>query len=130
MMRDDQVRELRGAGMEIGAHTVSHPILARLGDADAKREITDAGRALADVLREPIRLFAYPNGHPGRDYSAAHVRMVRDAGYSAAVSTARGVATTGADVFQLPRFTPWDRSAGKFAARLIQNYRNARPELT
>jgi peptidoglycan/xylan/chitin deacetylase (PgdA/CDA1 family) len=129
MMRDDQLRELRAAGMEIGAHTVTHPILAQLGDAEARREVTEAGRALGELLREPVRLFAYPNGCPGRDYGPVHVRMVRDAGYCAAVSTARGVATAGADVYQLPRFTPWDRSTGKFAARLIQNYRHGRPEL-
>jgi hypothetical protein len=53
--------------------------------------------------------------------------MVRDAGFSAAVSTAWGVASPGSDVFQLPRFTPWDRGPAKFALRLLLNRRDTRP---
>ena len=128
MMRDDQVRQLRAAGMEIGAHTISHPILAQLGDADANREIVDGGRYLSEILREPIALFAYPNGKPGTDYGPRDVAAVRTAGYRAAVSTAWGVAAQRADIFQLPRFTPWDRDPRRFSLRLALNFRNAAPE--
>jgi hypothetical protein len=47
--------------------------------------------------------------------------MVRAAGFSAAVTTASGAARTGGDPFLLPRFTPWDRSMWKFAARCAVN---------
>ena len=124
MMGEEHVRALRGAGMEIGAHSVTHPILANVAVNQARREIVESGRRLAEILREPVRLFAYPNGKPGQDYGPEHVQMVRDAGYSAAVSTAWGVATTGADVYQLPRFTPWDRTPGRFGLRLLRNMRN------
>jgi peptidoglycan/xylan/chitin deacetylase (PgdA/CDA1 family) len=124
MMGEAHVRALRTAGMEIGAHSVTHPILARVAAAQAQREIAESGQRLAEILREPIRLFAYPNGKPGLDYGPEHVRMVRDAGYSAAVSTAWGVAAAGADVYQLPRFTPWDRTPGRFALRLVRNMRD------
>ena len=129
MMRDQDVRELRAAGMEIGAHTATHPILTRLAPADARREIDQSRDRLTAILGEPVSLFAYPNGKPGQDYAAEHVRMVRDAGFSAAVSTAWGVASTNSDLFQLPRFTPWDRRPGRFALRLLLNRRNPRPEL-
>ena len=49
------------------------------------------------------------------------------AGFTAAVSTAWGVASTNSDLFQLPRFTPWDRKPGRFALRLLLNRRNPRP---
>jgi peptidoglycan/xylan/chitin deacetylase (PgdA/CDA1 family) len=127
MMRDQDVRALRAAGMEIGAHTETHPILTRLATADARREIDQSRERLAAILGEPVSLFAYPNGKPGQDYAAEHVRMVREAGFSAAVSTAWGVASTGSDVFQLPRFTPWDRGPARFALRLLLNRRNPRP---
>jgi peptidoglycan/xylan/chitin deacetylase (PgdA/CDA1 family) len=127
MMRDDEVRALRDAGMEIGAHTATHPILTRLPPAEARREIDDSRDRLAAILNEPVSLFAYPNGKPGQDYAPEHVRMVRDAGFSAAVSTAWGVASPGSDVFQLPRFTPWDRGPAKFALRLLLNRRDTRP---
>ena len=125
MMRESQVRELRAAGMEIGAHTVTHPILLNTAPDAARREIVESGRRLAEILGEPVRLFAYPNGKPGVDYGPEHVQMVRDAGFAAAVSTGWGVATEGSDRFQLPRFTPWDRTPGRFALRLIRNMRNA-----
>lgn len=128
MMRDDQVRQLRAAGMEIGAHTVSHPILANLTDVDAKREIVDSGRYLSEILREPIWLFAYPNGKPGTDYGPRDIDAVRAAGYRAAFSTAWGVAGPRTDIFQLPRFTPWDRDPRRFSLRLALNFRNAAPE--
>jgi len=125
MMREEQVRELHAAGMEIGAHTVTHPILLNTAPDAARREIVESGRRLAEILRQPISLFAYPNGKPGVDYGAEHVAMVRDAGYSTAVSTGWGVATAQSDRFQLPRFTPWDRTPGRFALRLIRNMRSA-----
>jgi len=53
--------------------------------------------------------------------------MVRDAGFTAAVSTAWGVASRDSDSFQLPRFTPWDRQPVRFALRLLINRRNPRP---
>jgi peptidoglycan/xylan/chitin deacetylase (PgdA/CDA1 family) len=127
MMRDGDVRSLRTSGMEIGAHTATHPILTRLSSANARREINESREYLAGILNEPVSLFAYPNGKPGEDYTAEHVRMVRDAGFAAAVSTAWGVASRGSDLFQLPRFTPWDRRPTRFALRLLLNRRNAHP---
>jgi peptidoglycan/xylan/chitin deacetylase (PgdA/CDA1 family) len=123
MMREDQVRELHNAGMGIGAHTVTHPILRNTAPDIAHREIVDSGRRLAEIVGRPIRLFAYPNGKPGQDYGPEHVQMTRDAGYAAAVATGWGVATAQSDRFQLPRFTPWDRTPGRFMLRLIRNMR-------
>jgi peptidoglycan/xylan/chitin deacetylase (PgdA/CDA1 family) len=129
MMRDEDVRTLRISGMEIGAHTATHPILTRLSSADARREINESRACLAGILNEPVSLFAYPNGKPGQDYTVEHVRMVRDAGFAAAVSTAWGVASRNSDLFQLPRFTPWDRRPMRFALRLLLNRRNAHPDV-
>jgi len=121
MLSSDELRALASAGVGIGAHTVSHPILSRLDPEAARQEIVDGGKALEHILGNKVDLFAYPNGSPGKDFGPAHVRMVQDAGYAAAVTTGRGVARAGTDVYQLPRFTPWDRSNMKFGARLAQN---------
>jgi peptidoglycan/xylan/chitin deacetylase (PgdA/CDA1 family) len=125
MMREEQVRELNDAGMEIGAHTVTHPILMNTAPDAARREIAESGLRLAEIVRQPIRAFAYPNGKPGQDYGPEHVRMVREAGYEAAVATGWGVATSQSDRYQLPRFTPWDRTRGRFVLRLVRNMRHA-----
>lgn len=123
MMTDAQVVAMKRAGMAIGAHTVSHPILAAVSDAVARSEIVQSKKHLESMLDERVDLFAYPNGRPNQDYARVHVAMARDAGFKAAVSTAEGVFRSGGDLFQIPRFTPWDRSRLKFAARLAMNAR-------
>ena len=121
MMTDAQVRELRDAGMEIGAHTRTHPILARCAPEDAAAEIAAGRDDLSAILGEPPRFFAYPNGKPGADYDSSHVAMARRMGFDAALSTVWGAARAGDDLYQLPRFTPWARKRLPFALRLAQN---------
>lgn len=123
MMTSRQVLELRGAGMAIGGHTVSHPILARLGATHALAEIADGKRALEALLHEPIELFAYPNGKPQEDFSDEHADMVRTSGFAAAVTTGWGAANTRTDLYRLPRFTPWDRTRWRFGLRMLGNLR-------
>lgn len=123
MMRSEQVRGLRAGGMQVGAHTVSHPILARLDDEQARAEIVQSKQFLEELLGERVPLFAYPNGKPGVDYSARSVEIAREIGFDAAVSTTWGAAHKGTDPFQIPRFTPWDRSKARFALRMAGNFR-------
>jgi peptidoglycan/xylan/chitin deacetylase (PgdA/CDA1 family) len=127
MMTSAQVKALRREGMGIGGHTVSHPILAKLSDDAIAAELTDGRAALEDMVDAPVSMFAYPNGRPGIDYDARAVSGVRRAGYTAAVSTVWGAARSSDDLFQLPRFTPWDRSRASFAARLLRNIVQAHP---
>lgn len=126
MMSSDQVLALRRGGMQIGAHTVTHPILARLEPDEALAEIAGSKRRLEALLDEPVKVFAYPNGKPHDDYVEATVKIVRGCGFDAAVSTHWGAARPDGDFFQIPRFTPWDRSALRFGIRLLGNLR-ARP---
>jgi peptidoglycan/xylan/chitin deacetylase (PgdA/CDA1 family) len=121
MMPPQQVRKLRARGMDIGAHTMTHPILTRLDAATARHEIASSKRQLEELLDEPVDLFAYPNGVPQEDYTSEHVGIVRDSGFKAAVSTAWGAASARSDRFQLPRFTPWDRARWRYGIRLLAN---------
>jgi peptidoglycan/xylan/chitin deacetylase (PgdA/CDA1 family) len=127
MMRAEDLQTLRRAGMAVGAHTVSHPILARIGDEAARDEIVASRDRIAGLLGEPVTLFAYPNGKPVQDYAAVHVRMAREAGFRVAVSTAPGAASRDDDPLQLPRFTPWQREPLPFGLSLIASRRGARP---
>jgi peptidoglycan/xylan/chitin deacetylase (PgdA/CDA1 family) len=121
MMTSEQVRALHAAGMEIGAHTVTHPILAEI-PLDRARHEMDASRArLERITGAPVRLFAYPNGSPRRDYHAEHAALARELGFDAAVSAAWGAARAGDDLYQIPRFTPWDRADWRFGLRLAHN---------
>lgn len=123
MMRSEQVRHMRNAGMQIGAHTCSHPILQQATDAQCWSEITTSKAVLESLLDEPVRLFAYPNGKPGADYTARHVAMVKEAGFAAALSTTPGVAWQMSDPYQLPRFAPWERTRTRFGLRMLSNLR-------
>lgn len=129
MMTSQQVRGLRHAGMQIGAHTHNHPILAHLTPSAARLEIARSKQTLEDLLGESVDLFAYPNGRPRQDYNAQSVSIVRELGFAAAVSTATGAANGRSDPFQLPRFTPWDRTRVRFGLRLATNLLAAGPAL-
>lgn len=124
MMRSEQVREMHRSGMEIGAHTVRHPILTTLSTSEAEREISEGRSQLQTIIDSPVDMFAYPNGKPGRDYDHSHVRLIDRLGFRGAVSTAPGAARSGDDLFQLPRFTPWGDSMAAWSARLVLNQRN------
>jgi peptidoglycan/xylan/chitin deacetylase (PgdA/CDA1 family) len=121
MMNDGQVRSLIAAGMDVGGHTINHPILKSVDLDTARREIEGNRRALGAIIGKLPDMFAYPNGSPGKDYAYAHTKLVREAGYKAAVTTSWGTAWTGCDLYQLPRFTPWDRSPRRFVLRLLEN---------
>jgi peptidoglycan/xylan/chitin deacetylase (PgdA/CDA1 family) len=126
MMSRSQLRQLRAAGAEIGAHTHTHPILEGLTDEQALAEIAAGKLEVESILGETVTVFAYPNGVPGRDYSARHGKMVERLGFSAAVSTQPRFANAQADRFQLPRFTPWDRTPQRFALRCMWQLWNSR----
>ncbi len=121
MMTSNQLRTLHGAGMEIGGHTANHPILAQMGNNAARAEIVLGKETLEDIIRAPVRLFAYPNGKPGQDYLPDHVRMLNELGFDAAVSTAHGAARKDSDLFQLPRFTPWALGWGRSTFQMARN---------
>ena len=127
MMTSSQVASLARDGFGIGGHTVNHPILARLPLNDARQEIQAGRTRLEQITHSSVRLFAYPNGRPGADFTFDNLEQVKQLGFAAAFSTAHGVACTNADIFQLPRFTPWDRGELKFGARMGRNLLNTNP---
>ena len=129
MMRAHHVRALHDEGMEIGAHTVSHPILTRLSEDSAKEEICRSQQYLQELINAPVLTFAYPNGRPGLDYDCSHVEMVRNAGFQFAVSTAWGSVRRSSDLLQLGRIGSWDHNRWKFSLRLLHAY-FAAPALT
>jgi peptidoglycan/xylan/chitin deacetylase (PgdA/CDA1 family) len=124
MMVDAQVCHMNSCGIEIGAHTMTHPILSAVQFDQAKHEIVESKTALESLLGKPVRSFAYPNGKPEVDYTSQHRDCVEASGYECAVSTRWGAVSKGSDPFQLPRFTPWDKTPLRFLARLLLNFRN------
>lgn len=128
MLTRASVRALGAWGLDVGAHTVDHPILARTPADAAWREIRESRRELEDIVGAPVTLFAYPNGRPGDDYADEHVAMVRESGFAFAVSTAPGAASRQSDPLQLPRFTPWTRQPLKFDLLMLRNLQHPLPQ--
>ena len=99
MLTWDQVREMHAAGMEFGAHTVSHAFLDELDEAKGRQEIEDSLMRIADVIGIPVRSFAYPRGRA----AAAAKPWLCQAGVEVAVTTERGTNGPGADPLLLRR---------------------------
>lgn len=121
MMDASQVAALHQAGMRVGGHTRSHPILRALPDAQAEAEIRGGADDLAAIVGQRPALFAYPNGRHGKDFDERHVRMVERTGFAFAFTTEPGAADRRSLPFELPRFTPWDRTPSRFAIRALRN---------
>jgi peptidoglycan/xylan/chitin deacetylase (PgdA/CDA1 family) len=121
MMSSEDIRALHRAGMRIGAHTHEHPILSKLSPSEAKAQIVKSRQVLSDIVGSAPSMFAYPNGKPGLDYTAEHVAMVKEAGFTSAVSVAFGTASRTSDHHQIPRFCPWDRDPKRLVMRLVRH---------
>lgn len=119
MMGPREVAALARAGITIGAHTVSHPILCSLPDAAALAEMVESRARLEGIVGSAVTQFAYPNGRPNRDYDARHVEMARSAGFDFAVSTAEGRLDRRSPRYELPRIRTWPTSSPNFAARIV-----------
>ena len=105
LLRWEQVRAMAASGLvSFGGHTRTHPILTRAGHEQAAAEIAGCAADLQRELGEASPHFAYPNGKQD-DVNAAIVRLLGDAGFSAAVTTVRGLCRPGDDLYRLRRIT-------------------------
>ena len=74
----------------IGAHTLSHPMLARLSDARAMEEMEQCASLLEAEFGQRLRHFAYPYGYR-RAVSVREFEMAKSAGFETAVTTRPGM---------------------------------------
>ncbi len=113
-----QVRTMARHGMDIEAHTLTHPDLTAVTPAQARNEIAGSRAALRRRLHVPVTVFAYPYGA----FNAAILGDVRRAGYLAAFTTQQGWRLSRASRYALPRvYIDRDDSLTQFAARLSGN---------
>jgi peptidoglycan/xylan/chitin deacetylase (PgdA/CDA1 family) len=87
----------------IGAHSLTHPVLANESDAEAGRQIAGSVEQLAALLGRPVRDFAYPNGAAGLDYGPREQAMLRKAGVQLAFATDSGYYGPATDPLAIPR---------------------------
>jgi peptidoglycan/xylan/chitin deacetylase (PgdA/CDA1 family) len=99
LMDKSQIREWLAAGHSIGSHTVSHPDLTRLSANQAREEIGASRKSLEDTFGLAVTHFSYPNG----TYGERTIELVREAGYSTALTTEFGVNDAATDRYKLRR---------------------------
>lgn len=98
----DMVREMAGAGMTIGGHTVNHPVLATLPAAQQREEITGCAARLREELGQRMDYFAYPVGGR-RSFNADTTACLEELGVRYAFSYYGGVANRHSHRYDLQR---------------------------
>ena len=101
MLSWGQVSELSSAGVEIAAHSHSHPQLDQISEPRLRVELASSRRLLEDRLGHPVCSLAYPYG-----YSSKRVRAVaREIGYLQGAVVGNAAAPSSCDPFYVPRLT-------------------------
>ena len=93
---------VQGGLIEVGAHTMTHPLLSQLSRADQAHEITASKAELERIIDRPVSHFAYPHGGPG-DYTQATMQLVEEANLRSACTTTEDWLQPGTNRYQLPR---------------------------
>jgi peptidoglycan/xylan/chitin deacetylase (PgdA/CDA1 family) len=114
---DEVLHLVEGGLVEVGAHTVTHPLLARLRAATQRDEIQGSKTHLEEILGRSVNSFSYPYGSRSA-YTAETVTIVREAGFTCACSNFADAVWQGSDSFQLPRVLVRDWDGEEFAHRL------------
>jgi peptidoglycan/xylan/chitin deacetylase (PgdA/CDA1 family) len=104
----EDFRRLSATGLvDVGPHTVTHPILSRLPADQIVWEIRESWRRLRAECPNAVPIFCYPNGTPA-DYTPETMAAVRMAGLAAAVTTRPGhigrISVDPDERYRLPRF--------------------------
>lgn len=107
LTRQEIARLTDGNLIEVGAHTVTHPVLARHSLAAQQHEIERSRDTLTEILNCPVRNFAYPFGWQA-SYTQETVSLVQRAGFTAACTTEPVAVTARTNPFRLPRLTVGD----------------------
>jgi peptidoglycan/xylan/chitin deacetylase (PgdA/CDA1 family) len=103
----------QGDLVDIGSHTITHPVLSARPPATQREEIQQSKAYLEEILGCPVTCFAYPHGGQS-DYTAETVALVREAEFACACSASAGVVRRAADPFRLPRIHVQDWDGEKF----------------
>lgn len=87
----------------IGAHTISHPALAKLPVKEQEREIKTSVEYLSNLLGRKTDTFSYPFGAVKIDYNQDTIAACKEAGIRKAAATTKGLWTKQTDNYEIPR---------------------------
>jgi peptidoglycan/xylan/chitin deacetylase (PgdA/CDA1 family) len=95
----DQIREMDSSGIEVGSHTVTHPILTRISAGRLRNELRESRARLEGVLGHKVELLGYPNG----DHNPSVQLEAARAGYKCAVTADYGLNNGHSNLLALKR---------------------------
>lgn len=118
LMNVAELKQLAQAGMSIGAHAMTHPVLSLCSDSEARYEIGASKHALERALHQEIWAFAYPFGNPAT-VGDREIKIAQEAGFSCAFLNVESWKSGGLGAFTIPRtHVSRDTSLPEFAAHL------------
>jgi peptidoglycan/xylan/chitin deacetylase (PgdA/CDA1 family) len=100
VMAEQEVAALSKEGFEIFSHTMSHPVLTKLGDEQMVIELAGSKNRLEQIIGKEVPAVTYPYG----DYDTRVCEAARRAGYKMAFSTEPRVLNNEPDMFKIGRF--------------------------
>lgn len=118
MLTESEVQELAKGGLvEVGAHSINHPVLSSISQPEQELEIHQSRKKLESILGTSVTSFAYPYGTKS-DYNSQTVATVKNLGFDCACSNFAEVVWRGSARFELPRFLVRNWNGEKFAELL------------
>jgi peptidoglycan/xylan/chitin deacetylase (PgdA/CDA1 family) len=113
-MTAEEIIRLHSLGsFEIGAHTVTHPVLSAQPLDSQYKELAASKAWLEDLVGTPVASFSYPYGG-SNDYTPQTVRAVTDSGFARACSTCSHPVNRTDSPYELPRFNVTDMDGEQF----------------
>jgi peptidoglycan/xylan/chitin deacetylase (PgdA/CDA1 family) len=123
LMTQAEIQEWLNLGLDIGAHTQTHPLLEEIGKHQSQEEIFNCKADLEQTFNVSIKDFCYPFGR----FNETLVNMVKEAGYSTATTMSRGRSTLQSNKLTLPRIPITHHTLPHlFLAKILTKYEDKR----
>jgi len=100
----DNLQTLQASGLvEIGSHSMTHPIFSNESEASVIHEINASKNKIEEKLGQKVVSFCYPNGQED-DYKQTDIDALKVSGYECAVTSVFGLPQHKDSCYLLPRF--------------------------
>ncbi len=117
-LANEEIKKLNSSGLiEIGSHSVTHPMLLKMPKEAQRKEIFESKKYLEKLIGNKVKSFSYPYGIES-DARGNIVQLIMDAGYSRGCANFAAPVTQQSDLYYLPRFLVRDWNGDEFAHRL------------
>ena len=123
LMTQSEIQEWLNLGLDIGAHTQTHPLLEELSEQKSQEEVFNCKADLEQMFKVSIKDFCYPFGR----FNEPLVNMIKEAGYITATTMSRGRATPQSNKLTLPRMPITHHTLPHlFLAKILTKYEDKR----